>query len=107
MSTRAAFIKLAMAFPESDSKPHFDRTAFRVQGKIFATLHPSEPSANLKLSLEDQYVYSTMDVRIYPVTGGWGRMGFTTVEFSGIHTALLKEMLGKAYHHVGNRRKKK
>ena len=29
--------KLALALPESEESPHFQRTSFRVRGKIFAT----------------------------------------------------------------------
>ena len=30
--------KLALSFPETDEHPHFERRAFRVKKKIFATL---------------------------------------------------------------------
>jgi hypothetical protein len=37
---------LALSFPETDEHPHFERKAFRVKKKIFATLsekHDGEP----------------------------------------------------------------
>lgn len=34
---------LALALPETTEAPHFDRTSFRVRGKIFVTAKPDEP----------------------------------------------------------------
>ena len=33
----------ALSLPEAMEQPHFDRTSFRVRGKIFATARESEP----------------------------------------------------------------
>jgi len=38
---------LALSFPETDEHPHFDRRAFRVKKKIFATLSEKENIACL------------------------------------------------------------
>jgi hypothetical protein len=35
--------KLALALPEVEEMPHFERTSFRVRGKIFLTAKPTEP----------------------------------------------------------------
>lgn len=37
MVTRKTLIALALSFPETSEAPHFDKTSFRVRGKIFAT----------------------------------------------------------------------
>jgi hypothetical protein len=34
--------KYALSLPEGREQPHFDRTSFRVRGKIFVTARPSE-----------------------------------------------------------------
>lgn len=39
--------KIALALPETTEEPHFQRTSFRVHGKIFATLVPTEHFLNL------------------------------------------------------------
>jgi len=100
MITVNGFRKLALDFEETDEKPHFERAAFRVKGKIFATLLEREKTVNLKLSLEDQYVFSKAHPAIYPVPGGWGRMGMTTVALTKIPKLLLKEIMTNAYCHV-------
>ena len=40
--TLAQVRKYALSLPESMEEPHFDRTSFRVRGKIFVTARPSE-----------------------------------------------------------------
>ena len=35
--------KVALALPEVEEAPHFDRTSFRVRNKIFVTAKPAEP----------------------------------------------------------------
>ncbi|MEO5947261.1 MAG: MmcQ/YjbR family DNA-binding protein [Chitinophagaceae bacterium] len=90
--------KLALAFPETDEHPHFERKAFRVKKKIFATLSEKDKSINLKLTLEDQSVFSAFDKEvIYPVAGGWGRMGYTTVNLKKVNLAMFKDALTVAY----------
>jgi hypothetical protein len=39
--------KLALALPEVEEAPHFDRTSFRVSGKIFLTAKPGEPFVHI------------------------------------------------------------
>jgi hypothetical protein len=100
MSSITDFKKIALLFEGTDTKPHFERTAFRVKGKIFATLLEKDKTINLKLTLENQYVFSKTNPAIYPVAGGWGRMGMTTVELTRISKTLLKEMVTSAYCRV-------
>ncbi len=101
MVTIAEARKLALAFPETDEHPHFERMAFRVKKKIFATLSAKDKTVNLKLSPEDQSVFCAFDPSvIHPVPGGWGRMGFTTVHLGKIRKAMFKDALTVAYCNV-------
>jgi hypothetical protein len=90
--------QLALSFPETDEHPHFERKAFRVKKKIFATLSEKDMTVSLKLSLIDQSVFCAIDPAvIYPVPGGWGRMGFTFVNLKKVKKALFKDALTTAY----------
>jgi hypothetical protein len=90
--------QLALSFPETDEHPHFERRAFRVKKKIFVTLSEKEMTLNLKLTPVDQSVFCSIDSTvIYPVPGGWGRMGFTTVNLKKVKKALFKDALTVAY----------
>ena len=90
--------ELALSFPETAEHPHFDRKAFRVKKKIFATLSEKDRTVNLKLTLVDQSVFCAFDPAvIYPVAGGWGRMGFTTFNLKKVGKKMFKDALRTAF----------
>ena len=90
--------QFALSFPETDEHPHFDRRAFRVKKKIFATLSEKDHTLSLKLTLVDQSVFCAFDPSvIYPVPGGWGRMGFTMVNLKKVRKTMFKDALTTAY----------
>ena len=95
------FRKMALSFPETLEQPHLAKTSFRIKKKIFATLSVDEKIAVLKLSVIDQSVFCSIDsTMIAPVTGGWGRQGWTKVELSKIKKAVLQDALSCAYNEV-------
>jgi hypothetical protein len=60
------FKEIALSFPMTIAKPHFDRTAFKIENKrIFATLHEPSNSANIKFNAINQSVFSIINKRIY------------------------------------------
>lgn len=99
MITPESFAQLALSFPETESAPHFDRTAFKVVKKrIFATLHEKHQSANLLLSLEEQTAFCEFDsTAIYPVPNKWGEKGWTTFELQKVSKDVIFEALNSAY----------
>ena len=98
MVSIATVRQLALSFPETDEHPHFDRKAFRVKKKIFATLSEKGMTVSLKLTLVDQSVFCSFDnTVIYPVPGGWGRMGFTFVNLKKVKKSMFKDALTVAY----------
>lgn len=71
-----AFRDLALSFPDTIELPHFEKTSFRVNKKIFATLDNKNNRACLMLSEVDQSVFSAHDKSvIYPVPNKWGKKG--------------------------------
>ena len=98
MVTPAEARKLALSFEETNEHPHFDRKAFRVKKKIFATLSEKDKTLNLKFTPLDQSVFCAFDnTVIYPVPGGWGRQGYTTVNLKKVRKSMLKDALTTAY----------
>lgn len=97
-----AFQEMALSFPGTIDAPHFDRTAFKVEGKrIFATLHHATGTANLKLSPEDQTTFCSYDRDIvYPVPNKWGLQGWTTIVLNKIPDSLMQDALETAYKEV-------
>ena len=93
--------KLALSFPETEEKPHFEKTSFRVKNKIFATLDVKNKRACLKLSAVQQSVYSAYDKKaIYPVPNAWGKQGWTFVELARVRKDMFRDALTTAYREL-------
>lgn len=97
--TLAEFKELVLSFPGTVANPHFDRTAFKVEGKrIFTTLHEPSQSVNVKLNPADQAVFCTYNKSVvYPVPNKWGLQGWTTFELAKVPRELMLDALDTAY----------
>lgn len=97
----------ALSFPGASESPHFERTSFRVQKKIFATLAEREGLACLMLSPEDQDVFVALGKpAVYPVPNKWGEKGATFVRLADVNEELLVDALTAAYQSKAGRAKK-
>ena len=83
MITPSKARELALALPGVEEKDHLGMPSFRVKGKIFMTLQPDLNRAMVKLTLEDQSVFSLSPI-YKPVPGGWGRQGATFVDLKKV-----------------------
>ena len=91
------FKALCLSLEGATEAPHMERTAFRAR-KIFATLPPDGRTANLLLTPDLQAaVIEAMPHAFSPVPGGWGRMGFTTVDLTNVTEAALTPVLHEAH----------
>lgn len=101
MITLDTFRKIALALPETNEEPHFEKTSFRVKGKIFATVDLSNKQACLKLSEIEQDVFASADrTIIYPVANKWGKQGWTIIEMKHVNVDLFTDAITSAYCHV-------
>ena len=95
------FRKLAISFEAASELPHFEKTSFRVNKKIFATLDETKSRAVVKFTTEEQPVFCLYDnTIIYPVPGKWGLQGWTMIELQKIKTAMLKDIVTTSYRAV-------
>jgi len=95
------FRKLALSFEEAVELPHFEKTSFRVNKKIFATLDLEKKRAVLKFTEIEQSVFGAFDKSIvYPVAGAWGKKGFTCIELQKIRKDMLKDAVTVSYCNV-------
>jgi hypothetical protein len=93
--------KLALSFEGAVELPHFEKTSFRINKKIFATMEIKSKRVCLLLSLIDQSVFSEFDKSvIYPVPNKWGKKGATYVELQQVHKDLFLDALTCAYCRV-------
>jgi len=95
------FKDLALSFPGTIARPHFDRIAFKVEGKrIYATLREESESANILLSLPEQEIFSAMNKAIYPIPNKWGTHGWCTFEIKNLDRGIILEALSSAYQNI-------
>lgn len=89
--------KLALALPEVVEEPHFDRTSFRVRGKIIATALPDEPFLNV---MANEAIREPM-LGMYPDVLAklfWGKkVCGLRVDLGKADTALLSDLLEKVW----------
>ncbi len=98
------FRQLALSFPKTTEEPHFEKTSFRLNKKIFATLDIKNNRACLMLSEIDQSVFSAYDRSIiYPVPNKWGQHGATFVELKMVRKTMLKDALKQAYNKLASK----
>lgn len=89
---------MALAYPETFEKPHFELMAFYAGKRIFATYDPKTNQANLKLTLIDQDVCCKFDPEhIFPVPNKWGQAGMTTFCLAHMRPDLFADALQTAY----------
>jgi hypothetical protein len=90
--------ELALSLPDTTSAPHFDRTAFRVPRRIFATLGARARDLNLRLDPELQTAVVEGRPRAFaPIAGGWGRQGWTRCDLDAVAEIDLTRALREAH----------
>jgi predicted DNA-binding protein (MmcQ/YjbR family) len=103
------FADMALSFNGTEEHPHFDRRAFKVQGKrIFATLHEDTKTVNVKLKAIDQSTLCAFNSSVvYPVPNKWGAKGWTTFHLESTPSGLMFDALTAAYQDAlaGKKRK--
>ncbi len=99
------FRQLALSFSEAIELPHFEKTSFRVNKKIFATLDINKNLACLMFSEIDQSVFCAYDnTIIYPVPNKWGGKGATYFELKKINKSMLKDALTISYRKASSKK---
>lgn len=87
----------ALALPDVEEKPHFDRAAFRTPRRIFATLGAAN-DLNLMFDPDLQAHYCAMAPAAFaPLDNAWGRQGATRCDLKQVDAATLKSALLAAH----------
>jgi predicted DNA-binding protein (MmcQ/YjbR family) len=95
------FRQIALSFPETTEEPHFEKPAFKVAKKIFATMNLVEFRATVKLSESDQDLFCLFDKKIiYPVPNKWGKQGWTQINLIIATEEMYRAALTAAYCEV-------
>jgi predicted DNA-binding protein (MmcQ/YjbR family) len=95
------FRKLALTFPNAVEEPHFEKSSFRINKKIFATFDEKNNRAVLKLNEIDQSVFcASGEMIFYPIPNKWGKQGWTIVELSKVRPEMFEDALIRSYENV-------
>ena len=104
--TATQFRRTALSLPEAVESAHMHHPDFRVKGRIFATLgYPNNNSAVVKLTPEQQKRFVRNAGRVFqPVTGAWGRRGYTHVNLVAAKIDNIREALAVAWRNTAPKR---
>lgn len=106
MITIETFRKLALAFENATEEPHFEKTSFRINKKIFASFDEKNNQAVLKLNEIDQSVFcASSEMIFYPLPNKWGKQGWTIVELSKVRPEMFEDALSLSYKNVATKKK--
>lgn len=102
MITTKTVREIALSFDQVEEMSHFEKASFRVNKKIFATLNEKHNRATLKLSENDQYIFSLYGDKtiVYSVPNKWGKQGWTNFNLDGLDEEFFKDALTASYCEV-------
>jgi len=99
--TSAQFRTLALSLPEASEGAHMGHPDFRVCGKIFATIWPDDAWGMVKLTPQQQTVFTRAQPDVFqPVNGAWGKRGCTRVCLRKANKATAREALTEAWRNT-------
>ena len=80
---------------------HMGHPDFRVNGRIFATLHPGDEFGMVKLTPDEQGQFvNDHPATFAPENGAWGRQGCTRVRLEGADEETIGEAMTLAWQHT-------
>jgi hypothetical protein len=101
--THNDFRRIALALSDAVEGAHMGHPDFRVQNRIFATIHPDPSHGMVKLTPEQQQAFVRDFPKVFaPESGAWGRGGSTRVIFSEADEELVGEVMTLAWQNVMN-----
>ena len=92
------FRSIALKLDGAIEASHMGHPDFRANGRIFATLHPSNEIGMVKLTPEQQKDFLNRDSDAFnPSSGAWGRQGCTDVRLDSVDEDQLGEAMTLAW----------
>ena len=103
--TAEDFREIALSMQGAIERAHMGHPDFRVNGRIFATLHANELTGGLKLTPEEQRELMRSHSKVFtPAAGAWGRQGWTNVRLSEADGATARAAVLLAWQNVIEKR---
>ncbi|HWF87119.1 MAG TPA: MmcQ/YjbR family DNA-binding protein [Vicinamibacterales bacterium] len=96
-----AFRRIALGMEHAVERAHMGHPDFRVDNKIFATIHPDHASGMVKLTTEQQRkLVQEHPASFAPENGAWGRAGCTRVHLASVDEDTLGEAMTLAWQNI-------
>ena len=102
MLTARDFRRIALGMTDAVEGAHMGHPDFRVQGKIFATLHADNAFGMVKLSPGQQQEFMARSGAFAPESGAWGRQGCTAVRLDQVDEESLGEAITLAWQGIAH-----
>ena len=101
MQTADDFRRIALAMKDALERSHMGHPDFRVNGRIFATLHGDHLWGMVKLTPDQQRRFvSEAPGTFVPENGSWGLQGCTAVRLETVTEDVLGEALTLAWQNL-------
>lgn len=98
------FHRIALGMKDAIECAHMGHPDFRVNGRIFATLHPDLHSGMVKLTPDQQQGFVRDNpVAFMPEAGAWGRQGCTRVLLDSVDEDTLGEAITLAWQNTAKK----
>ncbi|HAF15481.1 MAG TPA: hypothetical protein DCK93_21470 [Blastocatellia bacterium] len=95
------FRRIALQMEGAIEGAHMGHPDFRVNGRIFATLHPDLQRGMVKLTPEQQQRFTRENPEMFvPESGAWGRQGCTRVRLDLVGEDALGETITLAWQNT-------
>jgi len=92
------FRKIALRLQNAVEGAHMAHPDFRVNGRIFATLHTDGKQGMVKVTPDQQRDFMQLQPAAFaPASGAWGRLGCTMVELNVVDEETLGEAMTLAW----------
>jgi len=92
------FRKIALRMRDAVEGEHMAHPDFRVNGRIFATLHPDGKQGMVKVTPDQQRDFIQLHPATFtPASGAWGRQGCTMVQLGAADDETLGEAMTLAW----------
>lgn len=105
MMTADDFREIALSMHGAIERAHMKHPDFRVNGRIFASLHADNETGVVKLSPDEQTEFMREYPKVFsPASGAWGRQGWTNVLLSAADDATVRGPVLLAWQNIAEKR---
>jgi hypothetical protein len=106
--TAQEFRRIALTLEGAWEGAHMGHPDFRIDKRIFASLHPGNECGMVKLTPDQQAAFIEDHPQVFsPEAGAWGRSGCTRVVLASIDEDTLGEALTLAWRNTKRAHRKK